>query len=95
MLSYFPQIRDEESTYSIFSRLQFAMQPPNFEVMGIMLFNRKFEVGRLNFQGSFDYLCNNLPSNCFWQAKNHALRNLIFPAPYFHYWVFMVECVKR
>ena len=32
---------------------------------------------------------------CFWQAKNHALRNLIFPAPYFHYWVFMVECVKR
>jgi G:T-mismatch repair DNA endonuclease (very short patch repair protein) len=32
---------------------------------------------------------------CFWQPKNHALRNLIFPAPYSHYWVFMVECVKR
>jgi len=32
---------------------------------------------------------------CFWQAKNHALRNLIFPAPYSHYWGFMVECVNR
>jgi len=62
MISNFPQVRDEESTYSIFSRLQFALHPPNFEVMGTMLFNRKFEVGRLNFQGSFDYLCSNLTS---------------------------------
>ncbi|HEY8891407.1 MAG TPA: TnsD family Tn7-like transposition protein [Clostridium sp.] len=77
MLSYFPQIRDEESTYSIFSRLQFAMQPPNFEVMGTMLFNRKFEVGRLNFQGSFDYLCNNLPSK--FTSEIFFYNNTIYP----------------
>ncbi|MBU3114482.1 TniQ family protein [Clostridium lacusfryxellense] len=77
MLSYFPQIRDEESTYSIFSRMQFAMQPPNFEVMGKMLFNRKFEVGRLNFQGSFDYLCNNLPSD--FTSEMFFYNNTIYP----------------
>lgn len=36
-----------------------------------------------------------LEDYCLWQAKNHALRNLIFPAPCSHYWGFMVECVKR
>lgn len=77
MLSYFPQIRNEESTYSIFSRFQFATQPPNFEVMVIMLFNRKFEVGRLNFQGSFDYLCNNLPSN--FTSESFLYNNTIYP----------------
>jgi rubredoxin len=77
MLSNFPQVRDEESTYSVFSRLQFALQPPNFEVMGTMLFNRKFEVGRLNFQGSFDYLCSNLPSN--FTSENFFYNNTIFP----------------
>ena len=60
MISPFPPVRNEESTYSIFSRLQFELHPPNFEFMGTLLFNRKFEVGRLNFQGSFDYLCSNL-----------------------------------
>ncbi|MBU3216860.1 TnsD family transposase [Clostridium estertheticum] len=77
MLSYFPQVRDEESTYSIFSRLQFALQPPNFEVMGTMLFNRKFEVGRLNFQGCFDHLCSNLPSN--FTSENFFYNNTIYP----------------
>ncbi|HAR84951.1 MAG TPA: hypothetical protein DCR69_04410 [Clostridium sp.] len=77
MLLYFPQIRYEESTYSVFSRLQFALQPPNLEVMGTMLFNRKFEVGRLNFQGSFDYLCSNLPSNFI--SENFFYNNTIYP----------------
>lgn len=77
MISYFPQIRPEESTYSIFSRLQFILQPPNFEAMGKLLFNRKFEVGRLNFQGSFDYLCSNLPFNI--TSEDFLLNNTIYP----------------
>jgi hypothetical protein len=77
MFSYFPQIRDQESTYSIFSRLQFALQPPNYEIMGNMLFNRRFEVGRLNFQGSFDYLCSNLPSR--FTSELFFYNNTIFP----------------
>lgn len=31
--------------------------------MGNILFGKKFEVGRLNFQGSFDHLCSQLPSS--------------------------------
>jgi hypothetical protein len=31
---------------------------------------------------------------CFWQVKIQAVRNLIFRAPLFHYWDFMVECVS-
>jgi hypothetical protein len=77
MLSHFPKIKVEESIYSIFSRLQFALQLPNFEVMGTMLFNRKFEVGRLNFQGSFDYLCSNLPSN--YTSEYFLYNNTIYP----------------
>jgi hypothetical protein len=57
--------------------MQFALQPPNFEVMGTMLFNRKFEVGRLNFQGSFNYLCNNLPST--FTSESFLYSNTIFP----------------
>lgn len=57
--------------------MQFTLQPPNFEVMGTMFFNRKFEVGRLNFQGSFDYLCNNLPST--FTSENFLYNNTIFP----------------
>lgn len=77
MLSYFPQIREDESTYSIFSRLQFDLQPPNFEVMGKMLFNKKSEVGRLNFQGSFDFLCTQLPSS--YTSEYFLFNNTIFP----------------
>jgi hypothetical protein len=77
MLCHFPQVRDEESTYSIFSRLQFALQPRNYEFIGIMLFNKRSEVGRLNFQNSFDYLCNNLPSNFTPESFLH--NNTIFP----------------
>lgn len=62
MLSQFPQERPEESTYSIFARLQFALQPTSLGIMGNMLFNNPREVGRLNFQNSFDYLCDNLPT---------------------------------
>lgn len=77
MLSHFPQVRDEESTYSIFSRLQFALQPPDLQIMGSILFNKTFEVGRLNFQGSFDYLCSNLPSKFTTDYFLH--NNTIFP----------------
>ena len=31
---------------------------------------------------------------CFWQVENPAVRNLIFRAPLFHYWDFMVECIS-
>ncbi len=57
--------------------MQFALHPPNLEVMGAMLFNKKFEVGRLNFQGSFDYLCCNLTSN--FTSENFFYNNTIFP----------------
>lgn len=77
MLSYFPEIRDEESSYSIFSRLQFALQPPNLEIMGNMLFGKKFEVGRLNFQGSFDFLCKQLPTG--YTSEKFLYNNTIFP----------------
>jgi transposase-like protein len=77
MLSYFPQIRDEESTYSILARLQLALQPPNFELLGNMLFGRKTEVGRLNFQGSFDYLCGNLPAS--FTPETFLYKNTIYP----------------
>lgn len=77
MLSYFPQVRDEESTYSIFSRMQFTLRPPNYEVMGKILFNNKYEVGRLNFQTSFDYLCSNLPPK--FTPKDFLYNNTIFP----------------
>ena len=77
MLSHFPQIRDDESTYSIFSRLQFAIQPRSLEIMGTMLFNRNTEVGRLNFQSSFDYLCNNLPLK--FSSELFFYNNTIYP----------------
>lgn len=77
MLSYFPQIRPEESTYSIFARLQFALQPSNNSIIGTMLFNRQYEVGRLNFQNSFDYLCSNLPST--FTPELFFYNNTIFP----------------
>lgn len=77
MLSYFPQVRPNESTYSIFARLQFALQPPNFFIMGTLLFNRKYEVGRLNFQNSFDYLCSNLPSK--FTSETFFYNNTIYP----------------
>lgn len=73
----FPQIRNEESTYSIFARLQFGLQPPNFELLGNMLFGRKFEVGRLNFQGSFNYFCRNLPD--FFSPETFLYKNTIYP----------------
>ncbi len=77
MLSYFPQVRNEESTYSIFSRMQFAIQPLNVRIMGTMLFNNSMEVGRLNFQSNFDYLCNNLPLDFTSQKFLHY--NTIYP----------------
>ncbi|MBU3199499.1 TnsD family transposase [Clostridium estertheticum] len=77
MLSHFPQIRDEESTYSIFSRLQFAMQPLRLKIMGTVLFNRSYEVGRFNFQCSFDYLCNNLPPK--FTSESFLYNNTIYP----------------
>jgi len=77
MISHFPQIRNEESTYSIFSRLQFAIQPLSIKIMGTMLFNRNTEVGRLNFQGSFDYLCNNLPPK--FTSELFFYNNTIYP----------------
>lgn len=77
MFSYFPQIRDEESTYSIFSRLQFALQPPDLRFMGRMLFDNGYEVGRLNFQSSFDYLCSNLPSK--FTPEKFLYNNTIYP----------------
>jgi hypothetical protein len=77
MFSHFPQIRDQESTYSIFSRLQFAIQPSNTNTMGIMIFNRKNEIGSLNFQGSLDYLCSNLPSK--FTIESFIINNTIFP----------------
>lgn len=42
-----------------------------------MLFNRKFEVGRLNFQGSFDFLCNQLPHT--YNLEMFLYNNTIFP----------------
>jgi len=33
-------------------------------------------------------------NQCFWQVQILAVRNLIFRAPQFHYWDFMVECVS-
>lgn len=77
MLSYFPQIRDNESTYSIFSRLQFNIHPLNYEIMGKMIFGRRFEVGRLNFQGSFGYLCKNLPS--YFTPEMFLQKHTIYP----------------
>lgn len=77
MLSYFPQIRDEESTYSIFSRMQFALHPPNYYVMGNLLFNNREEAGRLNFQSSFDYLCSNLPPK--FTPEKFLYNNTIYP----------------
>ncbi|HAR84952.1 MAG TPA: hypothetical protein DCR69_04415 [Clostridium sp.] len=77
MLSYFPQIRNEESTYSIFSRLQFALQPHSMQIMGKLLFDKNTEVGRLNFQGSFDYLCNNLPLE--FTSESFLHNNTIYP----------------
>lgn len=77
MISQFPQIRDEESTYSIFARLQFALQPINLHFMGKLLFNKSCEVGKLNFQGSFDYLCNNLPSKL--TPEDFFYNNTIYP----------------
>lgn len=77
MLSYFPQIRNEESTYSIFARLQFALQPTSRSFMGKLLFNKDSEVGRLNFQGSFDYLCSNLPFR--FTPDTFLYNNTIYP----------------
>lgn len=77
MLSYFPQVRDEESTYSIFSRFQFALQPPDLRTIGKMLFDRNLEVGRLNFQSYFDYLCNNLSYK--FTSERFLYENTIYP----------------
>lgn len=74
---YFPEIRSGESIYSILSRIQFALQPPNYEVLGKMLFGRRFETGRLNFQTSFDFLCSNLPK--YYTPENFLYNNTILP----------------